>query len=325
MTKQSKILVIKLGALGDFFQALGPMAAIRRHHKDSHITLLTTKPFENFARQSGYFDSILIDSRPRWNNLSGWLSLRKNLNAENFIRIYDLQNNDRSSLYFRLFKNPKPEWSGVAKGASHRNTNPTRTAGHAYDGHVQTLALAGITNIKPDTLDWMITDIAQFPLQTPYVLLVPGCAPEHPQKRWPAKYYAELAAHLTNENIQPVIIGGPAEKEIATTIKNAVPTALDLTSQTSLHQIATLAKSAKSAIGNDTGPMHIIGQTGCPSLVLFSGYSNPIRHAPKGTHVSTLQKDDLKDLTVNEVIKAVTKIFNEEKCDENRAVREPEA
>ena len=41
-----RILVIKLGALGDFIYALGPMAAIRRHHKDARITLLTTAPFE---------------------------------------------------------------------------------------------------------------------------------------------------------------------------------------------------------------------------------------------------------------------------------------
>ena len=34
-----RILVIKLGALGDFVQALGPFAAIRRHHAGDRITL----------------------------------------------------------------------------------------------------------------------------------------------------------------------------------------------------------------------------------------------------------------------------------------------
>jgi len=37
-----EILVIKLGALGDFVQVLGPMPEIRRHHADDRITLLTT-------------------------------------------------------------------------------------------------------------------------------------------------------------------------------------------------------------------------------------------------------------------------------------------
>ncbi|MBT4888118.1 MAG: ADP-heptose--LPS heptosyltransferase, partial [Rhodospirillales bacterium] len=36
--QQERILVIKLGALGDMIQALGPMAAIRKHHPNAHIT-----------------------------------------------------------------------------------------------------------------------------------------------------------------------------------------------------------------------------------------------------------------------------------------------
>jgi hypothetical protein len=42
----ARILVIKLSALGDFIQATGPMKAIRTHHPDARITLLTTAPFE---------------------------------------------------------------------------------------------------------------------------------------------------------------------------------------------------------------------------------------------------------------------------------------
>ena len=37
-----EILIIKLGALGDFIQALGPMPDLRRHHAGDRITLLTT-------------------------------------------------------------------------------------------------------------------------------------------------------------------------------------------------------------------------------------------------------------------------------------------
>ena len=66
------ILVIKLGALGDFIQALGPMAAIRRHHRDARLSLLTTLPFARLAGMSGYFDRVETDDRPRWNQPAGW-------------------------------------------------------------------------------------------------------------------------------------------------------------------------------------------------------------------------------------------------------------
>ena len=44
-----RVLVIKLGALGDFVQGFGPFAAIRAHHPTAHITLLTTRPFAALA------------------------------------------------------------------------------------------------------------------------------------------------------------------------------------------------------------------------------------------------------------------------------------
>ena len=84
--KGERILVIKLGALGDFIQALGPMAAIRRTHPRARITLLTTKPFEEFARRCSYFDEIWKDEKPSALNLPGWLSLRKKLRGGHFKR-----------------------------------------------------------------------------------------------------------------------------------------------------------------------------------------------------------------------------------------------
>src|SRR5690606_11385580 len=97
-----KILVIKLGALGDFIQALGPMAAIRKHHPDAQITLLTTAPYESFAKRCGYFNDIWIDARPKFMQLALWRKLKAQLNGGHFNRVYDLQNNDRTSLYFKL-------------------------------------------------------------------------------------------------------------------------------------------------------------------------------------------------------------------------------
>lgn len=300
---EKNILVIKLGALGDFIQALGPMAAIRAHHPKSRITLLTTNPYETLARESGYVDDIWIDSRPRWHDVGGWLSLRKKLNDGKFFRVYDLQNNDRTSFYLKLFS-PRPEWIGAAKGASHRNTSPERTAGQAYDGHVQTLLLAGIENVALDRLEWMKGRDAFEGLVKPYMLIVPGSAANHPEKRWPVSHYVECCKKLTGQGYQSVFLGGKSETDILSTLAENIPQSLNLAERTSLFDIAALARNAAGAIGNDTGPMHIIAPTGCPSIVLFSKESNPQRHAPKGDHVLTLQKDNLSDLSPEDVAQA---------------------
>lgn len=306
MTKNNKnasekILVIKLGALGDFIQATGPMRAIREYHKDAHITLLTTAPYARIGRACGYFDDIWVDERPRFYELKKWLGLRKRLNHEHFTRVYDLQNNDRTALYLKLFS-PRPEWVGAAQGASHQNSSPRRTAGQAYDGHVQTLSLAGIDNVKIDTLDWAQGNSEHVGLKRPYILFTAGSAPVRKHKRWPAEKYGRLAQLFHGLGYQPVLIGTIAEINVNHVIKTACPEALDLTAKTSLFDLVALGRGAACAVGNDTGPMHMITPTGCPSIVLFSQYSNPERNAPQGENVSIIYRDNLNELNAEDVL-----------------------
>ena len=96
-----EILVIKHGALGDFMLSMGPFAAIRAHHERARITLLTTRPFEETARRSGYFDSIWCDSRASAWNVAAWFGLCWRLRSAGFSRVYDLQTSRRSSAYYR--------------------------------------------------------------------------------------------------------------------------------------------------------------------------------------------------------------------------------
>lgn len=294
------ILVIKLGALGDFVQALGPMQAIRRHHPDSTLTLLTTKPYIDIAEKSGLFQDILMDTRPAWMDIKGWIHLRKKLNDGHYTRVYDLQNNDRTSFYFRLMS-PRPEWVGVAPGASHRNISPERTAGLAFDGHVQTLSLAGIHDVAVDTLSWMKSDTSTFAIKTPYLLLIPGSAPSRPEKRWPAAHYAALCRMALDRGVEPVLIGTDSEIPLLKEISNTHPDILNLGGQTQITDIPALARGALAAIGNDTGPMHLIGPTGCKTIVLFSPASDPRRHAPLGKNVITVQKNNLKEISAKDV------------------------
>lgn len=300
--RTENILVIKLGAFGDFIQALGPMAAIRRHHPDAEITLLTTEPFVTLARDSGYCNRVWVDTRPSWTDPRGWLRLARHLRSGNFSRVYDLQNNDRTSFYFRLFGRRKPEWVGTAAGASHRNISPDRTAGHAFNGHRQTLSLAGIQDVTVDDLSWVRADASHFGLPHPFVLLVPGSTPKRPEKRWPASHFAALANHLQDQGYAPVILGTVNEEAEAKIIRRACPAAIDLCGKTSTVDLVALARAAAGAIGNDTGPMHLIAPTGCPVLVLFSGSSDPVHHAPLGPLVRTLREQDISALTVQAVL-----------------------
>lgn len=298
----ARILVIKLGALGDVVLATGPFAAIRRHHPDARITLLTAAPFAEFLDASPWFDDIWIDDRPALFRPMGWLALRRRLRAGHFDRVYDLQTSDRSGWYFRLLgPGARPEWSGIVPGCSHRHTGPERVRLHTIDRHKAQLAIAGIADVPPPDLSWADADISRFGLAGRFALLVPGGAAHRPAKRWPAESYAALAADLAEKGVRPVVIGGADERDLARIIAARCAAALDLTGRTKLPDIPALARQAAGAVGNDTGPMHIIAASFCPSVVLFSAESDPALAAPRGPDVTVLRRDDLAALGLDEV------------------------
>ncbi len=298
MPDSHRILVIKLGALGDFVLALGPMAAIRRHHPTAHITLLTSSAYAGFAAASPYFDEIHIDERPAFLNPRGVLKLRRWLRDGRFDRVYDLQTSDRSGFYFQLMlPGPRPEWSGIARGSSHPHTNPDRDDQHTIERQREQLAMAGISQVPLPDLSWAEADLAPLGLGERFVLLVPGGAAHRPAKRWPVEHYAALAQDLAARGFEPAVIGGAQEAPLA----RAIPAARDLTGRTDFLTLATLARNASWVVGNDTGPVHLLSAAGASTTVLFSAESDPSRTAPIGRHVTILRQKSLADLTVAEV------------------------
>lgn len=299
--ERERILVIKHGALGDFVLATGPFAAIRRHHAGAEITLITIRPFDALARETGWFDDVWIDDRPGWTQPLAWAALRRRLIAGRFARVYDLQTSDRSAHCFRLFPRARrPEWSGAARGCSHPHANPRRDFMHTVERQAEQLAAAGIGDVPPPDLDWLDAGIAEFDMPARIALLAPGGAAHRPAKRWPAERYAALARQLADGGVTPVLLGAGAEAGLLAEIAAGAPGAIDLFGRTGLGQIAALARRAEFAVGNDTGPMHIVAACGCPTAVLFSHESDPALCAPRGT-VTVLRRDPLSALTVDDV------------------------
>src|SRR6185437_1553462 len=200
-----RVLVIKLGALGDFVQALRAMAEIRRAHPKAKITLLTTPPYADLAEASGWFDAIDTGGRPK--GLGETLALFGRLRRGRFERVYDLQTSSRSAGYIWAFAPAFPEWSGISAGASHRHRNPRRDLMQNLDRLWDQLAEAGVVEPLPEgqapgpDLAWAIAAAGreQPPLEQrlgitgPYALLAPGASPGRPRKRWPVRGFAELA------------------------------------------------------------------------------------------------------------------------------------
>jgi ADP-heptose:LPS heptosyltransferase len=305
MPKQ-RILIIKLGALGDFVYSIGPMQAIKKNHPDSELTLMTRPAFEQLGQRTNIFDEILIDEEPKKWQLLKMINLRNILRSKDFTRIYDLQTSDRTGFYYKMLgPGLRPEWSGIVKGCSHYHHYKRPTLIHTQVRQRAQLRIAGIETVPEPDLSFMNECLKNFDLPKNYALIIPGSSAKMKIKRWPAASYAELSTVLAQRNITPILIGTNEDMDAINIITRMCPRALNLVGKTSIFQIASLGRSAQFCIGNDTGPMHIIALTKCPTTAIFSTASFPEKAAPKGKHIKLLIREKLEDLSLGEVVSSI--------------------
>jgi heptosyltransferase-2 len=106
----------------------------------------------------------------------------------------------------------------------------------------------------------------------PVVGFVPGS--NAPARRWPVDRFATLAASVAARGARVVVVGGPSEISLTARVAGAVPGALDVGGRTDLADLAALLSVCDLVVTNDTGPMHLAGSVGTPTVSLW-GSSDP--------------------------------------------------
>jgi len=317
-----KVLVIKLGGLGELVQAFPAFERIRAAHPNAKITLLTTQPYAALARLSPFFNQVEDDGRPH--GPGGWAALVVRLRHARYDRVYDLQNDAGSKLIFQALRPNPPPWSGTALGCALPHRNAHREHMHLLERQADQLKDAGIwpdapvrpLSAPPPDISWILARSPQ-PRSTPaagarrpLVILAPGSSAKSPEKRWPIERYGELARRLQEAGDDVVVIGALQEAALAHAVQRLAPRTRDLTGRTDFAQIAALGARAALAVGNEVGALHLIAAAGAPTIALFSNASDPTLAAPRG-HVTVLQSPDLKDLPVDTVVRAALALIEQ--------------
>lgn len=315
-----KVLIIKLSALGDFVLAMGAMREVRNFHPSAQITLLTTPPFEAFAKACPFFDRVETDGRPR--DTSGTTALLRRMRSEKYDIVYDFQTSGRTANYFQALRPKPPLWSGISPGCAYLHDTPERSGMHSVERLAEQISIAGI---GPDggygygeapiaNFDWIGPALrnpprlspAYFSIKGKYALLIPGSSAHREAKRWPEERYVELARWIADQDITPLVIGGKSESEIGNLVVRAEKRAKSLCNRTDLFQVASLGIGAEFAVGNDTGPMHMVTLAGAPGVALFAtSESDPDHARPRGSNVIVVQAETLENVAVSDVTRAI--------------------
>lgn len=298
-----KILVIKLGAVGDFIQATGIFADIRAHEKDAHITLLTSPKMRSLAEASPYYNEVVyIHRHSSWLKWHTWYEARQKLKGHDFI--YDLQNSDRTRVYF--FLTGRTPWCGNHILARYRSKNQRALKStHSFRRLQDLVETAGVPTGHWPNLDYAredaSPDLNSLSLKK-YMVLVPGSSTAHAYKRWP--HYADLTKKLQQMGHNCLFLGGPDEVDLLSNL--SAQTGAPALYKNPLSQVVDILARSDFVVGNDTGMLHMAAAVGVPCVTLFGGIGSPPgKSAPTGKNSKVIYNSHIGAITCNEVLKTL--------------------
>lgn len=140
-------------------------------------------------------------------------------------------------------------------------------------------------------------------------------------KRWPVERYGLVAKSLAREGLRSIINYGPGEDELARATQAAGEGA-GIPLKSSISELIALMRRAKLFIGGDTGPLHLAAALRVPVVAIF-GPTNPARNGPYGTrsvvlrspasrtsHARHSQPDlGLLDISVDDAVRAARELL----------------
>ena len=311
----SRVLIVRLGALGDVVHAIPVAAALRRAFPQARLDWLVSAKHREILDLVPVIDRrLVINDRPsassdRTAGAAGasLVAALGELRRARYDLAIDLQGLIKSALLARLSGAPRVIGfsSRYARERAARlfytdvydpgrgglyHPNETR---HVVDLNLAVLSLVGITGAR-----------AEFPIEHPssaaaramveqtggrYALLNPGAA--WPNKRWPPDRLAAVAVELRAQHgLRSVVLWGPGEEALAAAVVAAADGAAVLSPTTTVADLVALARGAALMVSGDTGPTHIATAVGTPIVGLY-GPTRPARNGPLSPLDITVSRD----------------------------------
>ena len=290
---EKKILVIKLGAMGDLILAVPSFRMLRHRFPKARISLLVDRKLVSLVSLCPYLDEIIPVDRARLSNPSYLLKTACKIRREGFDLSVDFQNSKWTHLL--AFFSGIPERFGFARGLFgfllNRPEKTFKVAEPPVQHQFRILSKLGVRKIEeslelwPDpeaeerVNDWLFAPEEM--KKSRLAGLVIGSSPKWLTKRWPVSYFNELAVRLVRElNCRVVLIGsGEDARGLDETDFAKLEGVINLVGKTSLRELATLMKRLDVLVTGDTAPLHVAGAMRTKLVALF-GPTDPRRHMP---------------------------------------------
>jgi len=309
----SKILVLRLSAVGDVIRTLPAIKALKEHNPTSFITWIVEEPSKSLLESQPEIDEVILFPRRRWSE--GIRSVRKVGKTigemGRFIRALRMREFDVVLDFHGILK------SGLlsfCSGASKRvgfDRKSTKEGNFLFSNVKVTLSkkkisrylrnfelLKGIglevkdfkpklyiPNEEKQYVDSYFQNLS-VSLRRPWIAIHPGTSPQTPYKRWMPQYYGKLADRLIRELKATVIFTwGPGELKWVESIQKMMKeTSLLAPPTETLTKLGEVLRRCDLYIGGDTGPLHIASLVGIPVVAIY-GPTDPVINEPLGRYI----------------------------------------
>jgi len=296
------ILVIRLSSIGDILLATPLLRGLRRRFPQARIDCLVKDQFRDLLRTNPHLTELLLFDTRQTDELQ---RVRRLIRSRNYELILDIHKNPRS--LFLTSCMPRTAVRRLRKYYMKRfilvrfHVNLYRTIMPVYRRYLQTAAGwdVGDDGLGPDFIvdpaaARAVADrLAIFDGDAQLVGLAPSAT--YLNKRWPAEYYAEVAARLLREKrCAIVLLGGVHDREITARIAAGLPgPVLNVAGDLNLMQSAAVIDRLKLLITNDTGLMHLGTALHVPTVAIFGPTTRELGFFPTAGHVRVLEQQGL--------------------------------
>lgn len=253
-----KILIVKLGAIGDVILAMPLLSTF----KDCEITWIVGPQAAPLVRATREISHVLEIPNPLKNKARSLLTAWRSL----FGKSYDLIINAHADPRYRLLTLFCRGEKRVSLNRHFGNRIPIPGRYHADEY----LRLIGEKDPK-----WPKLTLPPAPdLPTSFITLFPGgiTSDERKLRTWPLENYVKLADRLIQTSYEVALIGGKEDRHLSSSFAHL--RVHDHIGKTALLETISLLEKSSLLISHDGGPLHMAKLARCKVLGLF-GPTNP--------------------------------------------------
>ena len=291
-----RVLIVRVGAMGDVLHGLPAVAALRKRVPGCFIGWAVEPRWKSLlVGDSGTPPPVVsrIHEVPtrEWKRQPFWVAtlrqivgLRRELRAEHYDICVDLQGSIRSAVIGRMAQAKRfigPRKPAERQARALYGERVSVQAPHVIEQACELVGAALHQELSPVQVTLPVDATAERWVDAlgfagkDFILLTPAAG--WGAKQWPVERYLELAQRLKQAGHTVLVNAGSSGDRVVTDAVAASGNAIAI--ECDLAQLIALTRRVKLVVGGDTGPVHLAAALGRPVIGLY-GPTDPRRNGP---------------------------------------------